>query len=639
MAQQVQVDLIVNDQGTPKIEKFNEELKQIPLNTKESQEDLKNLGDGTKKVGKETSTLSQLIREERMESRQRNFVIRETVGGVQNLTSAFGGGNGLTKMVMGASETIFGLDFAIQGAGTALQQTGGRAAGFGTAMAGMAVPLSIGIGLFALLVTEMTKAHVENERLLKSIVQLDLVLAGIVIEDPKLKQLTSARSLLLVEQSQLAALTKYVATDNEILRLKELEKLIAVNQIEISKRGNELEKEYGKEEEKRLETSRAIVLGSTEALQMQLTSLKENLNQVKMGSAEWHVINNNITTVEEKIKRFTDSLQKPAPVGSMVQSLLGLSEFSPEIDFKTIDFDKIKNSLATAMERTKLQIPFEADVKGFEQGLKDELQVIDEWETTGLKLFEDNEDMKTRITAIAVGQRAKLEKDKAEDTKQFLMSSARSAISSISQLQQNAYAKEIQRLEKEKDQRLTKIDDEQKSLEKAGLQDSEQYKNLTDQKLAIEEEYNAKIREEKKRAFEAQKVASLIEVAINTAIEISRVLATPWMIPIIAALGAVQAGIIASQPTPEFARGTSPQGFVVPPGYGNDTFPIRVSSGERVKVETPGQQKSSGNTVHIHFNSPVPHGTWLKKSIEQGIRKSGLTVDKYFVSNRNLATI
>lgn len=46
---------------------------------------------------------------------------------------------------------------------------------------------------------------------------------------------------------------------------------------------------------------------------------------------------------------------------------------------------------------------------------------------------------------------------------------------------------------------------------------------------------------------------------------------------------------------PGLAQGGS---FVVPPGFANDTFPFRASSGERVTVETPAQQASGGDTIY-----------------------------------------
>jgi hypothetical protein len=54
---------------------------------------------------------------------------------------------------------------------------------------------------------------------------------------------------------------------------------------------------------------------------------------------------------------------------------------------------------------------------------------------------------------------------------------------------------------------------------------------------------------------------------------------------------------------PRFAKGGD---FVVPPGYPNDGYLMRVQSGERVTVQTPQQQDNrqinSGNTINYINN-------------------------------------
>jgi len=49
---------------------------------------------------------------------------------------------------------------------------------------------------------------------------------------------------------------------------------------------------------------------------------------------------------------------------------------------------------------------------------------------------------------------------------------------------------------------------------------------------------------------------SIMNIILNTAVAISKVLATPWMIPIIAALGAAELAVAFSTPVPTYAKGT-----------------------------------------------------------------------------------
>lgn len=59
----------------------------------------------------------------------------------------------------------------------------------------------------------------------------------------------------------------------------------------------------------------------------------------------------------------------------------------------------------------------------------------------------------------------------------------------------------------------------------------------------------------------------------------------------------------------EFQRGTGARGFTVPGGFPNDSFPMRVSSGEQVFVAPRGQTLAgmlgAGNTTNYYFNQTV----------------------------------
>ena len=71
----------------------------------------------------------------------------------------------------------------------------------------------------------------------------------------------------------------------------------------------------------------------------------------------------------------------------------------------------------------------------------------------------------------------------------------------------------------------------------------------------IRQKYDQKIKAEKRKQFEADKRASIIKAIINTAVAIAQVMANPFLIPIVAAIGAAQIALIASQPTPKFKDG------------------------------------------------------------------------------------
>jgi len=131
--------------------------------------------------------------------------------------------------------------------------------------------------------------------------------------------------------------------------------------------------------------------------------------------------------------------------------------------------------------------------------------------------------------------------------------------------------------------------DLEKELADAKAQDRERIINLIEQERLREKQLAAdkkkfadqekKLIEDKKelqrKAFIAKKAASIIEVAINTAVGVSAALtipppAGPILAAITGALGAAQAVVIASQPTPEFRKG----GFG--PTAKDDSTPVRA---------------------------------------------------------------
>lgn len=107
-----------------------------------------------------------------------------------------------------------------------------------------------------------------------------------------------------------------------------------------------------------------------------------------------------------------------------------------------------------------------------------------------------------------------------------------------------------------------------------------------EQRLIIEENYNKKIGEMKRKAAIADKAASLFQIAINTAVGITETIkrwGMPFAVPFVAlavAQGAIQAGLVASQPLPKFAKGVF---NLEGPGTGtSDSIHAMLSRGESV---------------------------------------------------------
>jgi len=154
----------------------------------------------------------------------------------------------------------------------------------------------------------------------------------------------------------------------------------------------------------------------------------------------------------------------------------------------------------------------------------------------------------------------------------------------------------------------------QRELE--ALRNSRRYKRMSDKRKQAEEDKITKATNKKLRDnFNNQQNLAYAQIAIDT----SRAVMGIWaevpkfdfgisagaLTAMVIALGSAQAALVGQQSAPTFARGGD---FIVPPGYPNDTFPMRVESGERVQI-TPksevGGASPSSSTININFSGNV----------------------------------
>lgn len=142
--------------------------------------------------------------------------------------------------------------------------------------------------------------------------------------------------------------------------------------------------------------------------------------------------------------------------------------------------------------------------------------------------------------------------------------------------------------------------------------------NLTEaQRAQIEERFRAQERNIKRRQFQAQKAADVIQATINTALAISRALPN---IPLAAAAGvagAAQVAIIASQPIPQFAKGT--EQFITDGTGTSDSGLAWLSNGERV-VPASINSEYWGALSAIHNRKVSPR---LANSVIEELSRGG----------------
>jgi hypothetical protein len=104
--------------------------------------------------------------------------------------------------------------------------------------------------------------------------------------------------------------------------------------------------------------------------------------------------------------------------------------------------------------------------------------------------------------------------------------------------------------------------------------------------------------------FNAEKAMAITQALIATAVGITKAIPNIPLMIFSAVQGAIQVAAIAATRPPKFATGTPAGGYIVPPGYSDDSYPVMARSGERVTVEPAGG--SGGNqTVILQLDGRV----------------------------------
>jgi hypothetical protein len=164
-------------------------------------------------------------------------------------------------------------------------------------------------------------------------------------------------------------------------------------------------------------------------------------------------------------------------------------------------------------------------------------------------------------------------------------------------------------------------------------------------RLAIEKQFNDKIRAEKRKQATIDKLTAIFDIAINTAVGASKAVGElgPFglpLVPIIIAFGAIQAALVAARPLPAFRTGTqnAPEGFAKVGEDGPELIEsrrgLRIAHKQQVtylergdKVFTAEQTRKILDTSLIDSNTEL-HGRLStnlhQQSSEQRIREMSI---------------
>lgn len=230
------------------------------------------------------------------------------------------------------------------------------------------------------------------------------------------------------------------------------------------------------------------------------------------------------------------------------------------------EFEKKKAEIADKYRRQQ----FEKEIGILESELKYFTHSADDRDKIAKKLAEKQtaynqykNDQQIASDTEAGDAAAEIEKSKASLKMQLL-----DEVFNFASTLNNAWLeKETDRLDKESENNEKWRDDEIASierLEEQGVISKEQAEarkqQIEDQAAANEEEIEQKRLEAQRQAAIYDKAISAAQAGVAIALAITKSLATPALIPWIAALGAVQLATILATPIPEYARGTDDHG-------------------------------------------------------------------------------
>lgn len=224
-----------------------------------------------------------------------------------------------------------------------------------------------------------------------------------------------------------------------------------------------------------------------------------------------------------------------------------------KVSIRQKDFDDFYNR-----EREKLRLQLLLAEETSEEELAIRIKQIEFERDEKKKLYKDDAEMRLLYDAEAnkAIQQARTEHNqKILEQHLDLLSQFNSALDGFSRIQSNIDNKELADDKKKNDKKKAEL---KRQLDSKKISE-EEYRSEIEK---LDKAYDKKQKQFKREAWDRQQRADVVQSVINTALSVSRALAQPPGVPAtipfgVAAgvLGAIQTGVILSQPPPEFEKG------------------------------------------------------------------------------------
>lgn len=372
------------------------------------------------------------------------------------------------------------------------------------------------------------------------------------------------------EQDLLNAKTEREAISIKISYEEKLQDATKIRVKGIEAAAESVKKSYGEQNAYYIAFKEQILAGDGEIIESQ-----KRINDLKKAASK--IDDDNKKAKEQADKAYFDELLKRSDAEWEELKKQRDDRWNKEIK----DYREHIAALAQIKSNNEDRIKFEEDYYNHLAEIQTAFETMSfedfqEWEKKKREEWKISEDAKLKqLHEIGVAQ----DKQRAEEEK--MEKEAIAAAFSITKDISNA----LYQIESEKNKE--KLDNKLSSLEKAKERELSNALLTSEQKTAIEEKYRRKEAEEKRKAWKADQQAKAEQAIINGFLGFTASLATQgYPAGLITGLLAianagVQAGLILSQPVPQFAKGTEyvEQGNA-PSGV--DTVHARLNIGERV---------------------------------------------------------
>lgn len=199
------------------------------------------------------------------------------------------------------------------------------------------------------------------------------------------------------------------------------------------------------------------------------------------------------------------------------------------------------------IESLKLDVE-ESAGKGMQAQFSAKIALLDAEMAQELSVKNLTEQEKTNIVRKYAAERNQLEIQGIQQLSSKIVDYFGQAYGMFIQFQQTKVQNEIQDEDYLQKNRLANLEKQKER----GQITAEQY---TQRRTQLEEQHDKKTRQLQRKQAELNKQSQLVQATMGMAKAIVEVLATPWMIPIVSALGLAQIGVIASQKLPAYQEG------------------------------------------------------------------------------------